>query len=119
MEGALNFGLCTMHFGVRSMEWFLKIGYKSGKYSSWLSKLLSIFKNHFIIILGIKKHRVSGSADKKSVAARKKIIQRQFRRKMGLNIDMPRDSGHGTTNDGCVSNILQGAHKDIVMFFRR
>ena len=33
VEGALEFGLCTMHFGVRSMEFFLKIGYKSGNYS--------------------------------------------------------------------------------------
>ena len=31
VEGSLQFGLCTMHFGVRSMEFFLKIGYKSGK----------------------------------------------------------------------------------------
>ena len=36
VEGACDFGLCTMHFGVRSMEWFLKIGYKSGKYTSTL-----------------------------------------------------------------------------------
>ena len=55
-----------------------------------------------MVILGLKKHRISGSAEKRSVAAKKKAIQKQFRRKMGLNIDMPRDSGHGTTNDGYV-----------------
>lgn len=30
VEGALATGLCLMHFGVRAMEFFLKIGYNSG-----------------------------------------------------------------------------------------
>ena len=63
-------------------------------------------KTNFIIIAGIKKHRVNGKADKLSVAKMKKIIQRKFKRQMGLNIDMPRDSGHGTTNDGWVKMSL-------------
>ena len=58
------------------------------------------------MIPGIKSHRVSGSADKLSVAKMRKKIQRKFKRQMGLNIDMPRDSGHGTTNDGWVKNII-------------
>ena len=63
-------------------------------------------KTNFIIIPGIKKHRVNGKADKLSVAKMKKNIQKKFKRQMGLNIDMPRDSGHGTTNDGWVKIVF-------------
>ena len=47
-----------------------------------------------------KKHRCSGATNKRKMAIRKKKIQKLFFKKMGLNIDMPRDSGHGTSNDG-------------------
>ena len=59
-----------------------------------------IIKQSAFSCLGFKKHRCQGAANKQSMLARKKKIQKQFRKKMGLNIDMPRDSGHGTTNDG-------------------
>ena len=45
-------------------------------------------------------HRCVGAANKKKMATKKRKIQKAFFRKMGLNIDMPRDSGHGTSNDG-------------------
>ena len=51
-------------------------------------------------LLDFKQHQCRGPRNKLKRALRKRQIQRAFRAKLHIRIDMPRDSGHGTTNDG-------------------
>lgn len=74
---ALNFGLSSLHAWIRFMEYFLHVSYR----------------------LNIRKWQARGS-DLALVKERKTDIQRKFKIEMGLNIDKPRSSGCGTSNDG-------------------
>ena len=58
-----------------------------------------------LAILDFKQHQCRGDRNKLKQALRKAIIQRRFRTKLHIRVDMPRDSGHGTTNDGYVNRI--------------
>ena len=63
--------------------------------------------------LDFKKHACRGANNelKKLLAQRK--IQRELKRALGVHVDMPRDGGHGTSNDGSVLNI--GKYKNILI----
>ena len=82
MEGALDFGLSVLHFGLRAMEFFLHASYN----------------------MDFKKHRCEGKANKKLQKERKKAIQKAFWNDLNLHIDIPRDSGAGTSNTGYINN---------------
>ena len=84
VEGALDFGLSVLHFGLRAMEFFLHVAYN----------------------MDFKRHRCEGKKNKKLRKKRKKIIQDEFWAQLRLHIDVPRDSGAGNSNTGFI-NISQ------------
>ena len=75
---ALKFGLSALHAYIRCFECILHISYR----------------------LPIKKWQIRGPAAEEQCLSKKKIVQEQFWRKMGLLVDFPKDSGYGNTNDG-------------------
>lgn len=73
----LDFGISSLHATIRFFECLLHISYK----------------------LPVKSWQVRGEENKKIVATRKNDIQKQFREKLGLLVDVPKQ-GFGNTNDG-------------------
>lgn len=72
-----EYGLSSLHAHIRFFECLIHISYR----------------------LNIKKWQVRDDAEKKELQTRKNIIIQQFRREMGLLIDLPKQ-GAGSTNDG-------------------
>lgn len=75
-----EFGLSTLHAWIRFMECILHIAYR----------------------IGIQKWSARTESEKLSVKERKIQIQNEFRTKMGLNVDIPRQT-YGSSNDGNTS----------------
>ena len=73
----LHFGISLLHAWIQFFECFLQIGYK----------------------LGIKKWQAHIEDEKKTIADRKKAIQKGFKDILGLKIDFPKQ-GFVNTNDG-------------------
>ena len=59
--------------------------------------------------MDFKRHRCEGKKNKKLKKERKKNIQKEFWAQLRLHIDVPRDSGAGTSNTGYM-NISQINH---------
>ncbi|XP_039233158.1 uncharacterized protein LOC120322169 [Drosophila yakuba] len=76
-----EFGLSPLHAKIRFFEYFLHISYKSS----------------------VKMWQVRDPEKKLEVMKRKQKIQKEFREKMGLIVDKPRDGGRGSSNDGNVA----------------
>ena len=74
---SFQFGISSLHAWIRFMEYFLHVAYR----------------------LNIRKWQIKG-LDVQQVKERKIEIQRRFKCEVGLNIDKPRASGSGTSNDG-------------------
>ncbi|KAK5640044.1 hypothetical protein RI129_010855 [Pyrocoelia pectoralis] len=72
-----SFGLSTLHAYIRFFECLLHISYR----------------------LEIKHWQIRGEQNKAKMALKKQEVIDQFRRKMGLLVDMPKQ-GFGNTNDG-------------------
>lgn len=75
-----SFGLSTLHAWIRCFECLLHISYR--------------------LTLKEKKWTVKNDDDKKEMKLRKNKIQSQFKKDMGLIVDMPKAGGSGTSNDG-------------------
>lgn len=76
-DETLQFGVSPLHCWIRCLECLLHISYR----------------------IEIKKWQVKTESDKCKLKERKKIVQEDFKNKMGLTIDVPKQ-GSGTTNDG-------------------
>ena len=76
-----RFGIGSLHAWIRFMEWFLHLAYKDIENEDG------------------KKWQARSAEMKAKVAARKLEIQDQFKKELGLRIDIPK-GGAGTTNDG-------------------
>jgi len=76
-----EFGLSPLHSYIRFFEYFLHISYK----------------------LEVKMWQVRDEEKKMQVLNRKKHIQEEFREKMGILVDKPRDGGRGSSNDGNIA----------------
>lgn len=77
-EASMKFGLSTLHAWIRFFEYFLHVSYR----------------------LEIKSWKSTGVEKKTSMINRKKRIQNDFQKKMGLKVDRVRAGGAGTSNDG-------------------
>jgi len=77
-----EFGLSALHAKIRFFEYFLHLSYKSD----------------------IKIWQARGLQQKQKVLERKREARRDFRDKIGLIVDHPRDGGKGTPNDGFLYN---------------
>lgn len=77
---ALRFGISTLHARIRLLETLLHVAYK----------------------LPLKKWQVRGQNEKNIVKQRKEEIQKDFRVKTGLIVDVPK-AGFGNTNSGNTS----------------
>ena len=75
-EESLQYGMSTLHAWIRMFECLLHISYR----------------------LGIKKWQIRTN-ERPLVEERKKQIQQEFKQRLGLLVDMPKQ-GSGTTNDG-------------------
>ena len=73
---AMSYGLSPLHCTIRGFEYILHLGYR----------------------MEIKKHQVR-AGDKEKVKERKEKIQKNFRERLGLVVDMPK-VGFGNTNTG-------------------
>lgn len=80
-EKYFEFGLSPLHSYIRFFEYFLHISYK----------------------LDVKMWQVRDGVQIKKILQRKLKIQTEFREKMGINVDKPRDGGRGSSNDGNVA----------------
>lgn len=76
-EDAIKFGLSTLHAWIRIFENLVHLSYK----------------------LNIKKWQARSADDKKHVEEQKKRIQQEFKTRLGLVVDKPRQS-YGNSNDG-------------------
>ena len=76
-EDHLQFGTSSLHSCIRFFECLPHLSYK----------------------LGLQKWQARGDDEKKIVGSRKKEIQKEFRLKLGLLVDHPKE-GYGSTNDG-------------------
>lgn len=76
----LKFGLSTLHARIRFFEFLLHISYK----------------------ISIKKWQMRTQADKDATKQRKAEIQKQFKTRLGLIVDVPK-VGYGNSNDGNTS----------------
>ncbi|CAF0958084.1 unnamed protein product, partial [Brachionus calyciflorus] len=74
----LKYGLSALHAYIRCFECILHISYR----------------------LPIKRWDIRGQDAKKLCDAKKKQVQTEFWKKLGLLVDFPIDSGSGITNDG-------------------
>ena len=74
----IMYGLSTLHAWIRTMECCLHLSYK----------------------MPIKKWQARTKEEKAKVQEQKSKIQKAFRDRTGLVIDMPKQSGFGTSNDG-------------------
>lgn len=77
-KDGIMYGLSTLHAWIRTMECCLHIAYK----------------------LPIKKWQARTQEEKEAVQKQKAEIQKAFRLQTGLVVDMPKQSGSGTSNDG-------------------
>lgn len=77
-ETRFEFGLSPLHSYIRFFEYFLHVSYR----------------------LDLKKWRINTAEAKEAMLHRKAQMQKDFRLKMGLLVDMPRSGGSGTSNDG-------------------
>ncbi|XP_053951971.1 uncharacterized protein LOC128859204 [Anastrepha ludens] len=77
-EKYFEFGLSPLHSYIRFFEYFLHISYK----------------------LDVKLWQVRSGELKSIVLKKKHQIQAEFREKMGLLVDAPKDGGRGNSNDG-------------------
>ena len=77
-EDALQIGLSTLHAWIRTFEWILHVGYR----------------------MDLKTWAVRGDDNKGVMMERKRKVQAEFRRQLGLHVDQPRAGGSGTSNDG-------------------
>jgi len=91
LPGSLTFGISPLHSWIRLFECCLHIAYR--------------------LPLGVWK--VTSTEHKKVLQERKSRIQKDLRTMLGLNVDMPKSGGSGTTNDG---NTARTAFKNIVIF---
>ena len=66
---------------------------------------------HAAYNMDFKRHRCEGKKNKKLKKERKKKIQKEFWAQLRLHIDVPRDSGAGTSNTGFI-DISQNIHKN-------
>ena len=89
--GSLKFGISPLHSWIRLLECCLHIAYRIP---------MAVWK-------------VTKAAHKEILAERKARIQRELKIKLGLNVDMPKTGGSGTTNDG---NTARTAFKNIKVF---
>jgi hypothetical protein len=78
-DGTDIFGASILHFGLRSFESILQIGYCQDVKKS---------------------HEVYTVEERKLIAERKKKVQAEFKSKLGLIVDQRRDGGAGNTNTG-------------------
>ena len=76
-QDSLRLGLSSLHCWLRSFEYILHLGYKMEN----------------------KKFQAKTTAEKESVAKRKMEIRQQFREKLNLMVDMPKQ-GFGNSNTG-------------------
>lgn len=77
-----KFGLSILHARIRFFEFLLHLSYK--------------------IKAGVNKGRIYGKEDKDKIENAKRSIQKEFRERMGLLVDIPK-AGYGNTNDGNTS----------------
>lgn len=77
-KDGISYGLSTLHAWIRAMECCLHLSYK----------------------LSIKKWQARTQEEKEAVQKQKCEIQKAFRDQTGLVVDMPKQSGSGTSNDG-------------------
>ena len=77
-QEGLTYGLSTLHAWIRTMECCLHLSYK----------------------LPIKKWQARTREEKEAVQKQKSEVQKAFRDQTGLVVDMPKQSGSGTSNDG-------------------
>lgn len=90
-ENSLGLGLSTLHAWIRCFEFILHIAYR----------------------LDFKEWRMAKKEHKQLGLAQKHRIQEEFRQKLGLLVDIPKDGGSGTTNDG---NTARKAFKNFRQF---
>ena len=87
-EGALDFGVSILHFGLRAFECLCHIGYRQD----------------------IKKSRVRLTQEEKDkISQREKEVKGQFLSQLGLVVDQRRDGGAGNTTTG---NVVRKAFKN-------
>ena len=82
--GTLEYGASILHFGLRSFEAIVKIGYRQ-----------DVKKSH---------ERLT-EVEKKLISDREKEVKAQFKEKLGLIVDQRRDGGAGNTTTGNVARI--------------
>jgi hypothetical protein len=82
--GTLEYGASILHFGLRSFEAIVKIGYRQ-----------DVKKSH---------ERLT-EVEKKIISDREKEVKAQFKEKLGLIVDQRRDGGAGNTTTGNVARI--------------
>ena len=80
---ALHFGLSTLHARIRIFETIVHLSYK----------------------LPIEKWQAKTTSEKQMVADRKKMIQKEFKEKLGLKVDIPK-AGSGNSNDGNTARVF-------------
>lgn len=103
-ETNLKFGLSTLHAWIRCFEYCLHLSYK----------------------LGIRKWQARSPEEKTDTQERKRSIQEEFKRRLGLNIDRPKP-GYGSSNDGntarkffenqTVSAAITGVDEEVIKRF--
>lgn len=79
---AIQFGMSILHLWIRIFEAILHLSYKQVITNGW---------------------QIRGDANKKLVDEKKKSIQKKFRERLNLVVDVPRGNGSGTSNTGNVS----------------
>jgi len=77
-ETRFEFGLSPLHSYIRFFEYFLHVSYR----------------------LELKSWRISTAEGKEAMLHKKARLQKDFRVKMGLLVDIPKSGGSGTSNDG-------------------
>jgi hypothetical protein len=77
-DNSLDLGISSLHMWIRGFEFILHLSYRL-EFKTWQIR----YPHHKILAKN-----------------RKKRIQQDFRRLLGLLVDIPKDGGSGTTNDG-------------------
>lgn len=80
IEDNLQYGISPLHAWIRFLEFCLHLGYRN--------------------VDGLRCWRVQGTEKQAILDARKRNIVSTIKQEMGLLIDMPKQGGAGTTNDG-------------------
>lgn len=79
-QEALELGLSPLHMWIRCFEFILHLSYRLG-FCNWQVRKSN--RDHCAMFF-----------------EKKRFVQQEFKKKLGLIVDMPKDSGSGTTNDG-------------------